>query len=210
MYIEGPSVININTFNCSGSIRSGLTQKSSRKLISYHEESRIISGILLNFSTNISIYSIGPHLIPLFSFIMAWNRARECCEKYTRGTKIVAEFLKTEGEHSGCLVTDPEPDDNHHSYVLSLPNFIHIAEHLATQSAFSVPTHIMGALDEVIKLRSECNRIHEELGTGGTAADERHKHAIDVFQDVRKILLPKSSSGTVGSGDEIRGLSGKR
>lgn len=167
----------------------------------------------MNFPTNIYIYSIGPHQIPSYLFIMAWNRAKKCCDKYTRDTKIVAEYLKEEGEDSGCHVTwlrAPEPDGNHHSCILSLPNFIHIAEHLATQSALSVPTHIMGALDEVIKLRSECNRIHKKLGTGRTAADESHEHAIKVFLKVREILLPKSSSGTVGSGDEIGRLSGKR
>lgn len=144
---------------------------------------------------------------------MAWNRAKECCEKYTRNTEIVAKFLKKEGEDFGCFeewLRPPEPDDNHHPYILSLPNFTRIAEDLATRSAFSVPTNIMVALGEVIKLRRECNRIHEGLRTERTAADESHKHAIKVFLKVREILLPKSSSGTVGSGAETQGLTGKR
>lgn len=122
---------------------------------------------------------------------MSRARANECYGQYTIDTEIVAKFLRDSGEQFACKETwlkAPEPD-----YTLFLYNFTRIAKYLAQMSAFSVPTHIMDAVDRVIRLRSECNRIHEELAPGMIEENKRHKHPIRVFQEIRKILLPKLS-----------------
>ncbi|KAG6360774.1 hypothetical protein INS49_011840 [Diaporthe citri] len=64
----------------------------------------------------------------------------------------------------------------------------------------------MDTVDRVNKLRSECNRIHEELAPERTAANESHKYPIRKFQELREILLPKSPSGSAGSSAEMQRL----
>lgn len=143
---------------------------------------------------------------------MSWKRANECRDQYTKDTKIVAIFLRDEGWNFACEKTwlqPPELDDDH-CYILSLYNFTRIADYLAQKSAFSVPTHIMDAVDRVIKLRSECNRIYEELAPQRIAANESHKYPIRKFEELRETLLPKSSSGSAGSSAGMQRLPGKR
>lgn len=129
---------------------------------------------------------------------MSRKRANECHDQYTEDTEIVAIFLKKEGKKFKCEETwleTPEPDEKHR-YTLFLYNFTRIAKYLAKMSAFSVPTHIMDAVDRVIELRSECNRIHKRLTPGMIAENKRHKYPIQVFQKIREILLPKLSAGS--------------
>lgn len=143
---------------------------------------------------------------------MSWDRAKECRDQYSKDTEIVAKFLEREGWKFKCekaWLETPEQDDKH-SYVLFLSNFTRIADYLAKENAFSVPQHIMDAVNRVIKLRSECNRIHEELAPESTAENESHKYAIRVFQEIRETLLPKLSSGSAGSSAEMQRLPGKR
>lgn len=142
---------------------------------------------------------------------MSRERANECRNQYTKDTKIVAIFLRDEGGKFACEKTwlqPPEPDDDR-CYILSLYNFTRIADYLVQKSAFSVPTHIMDAVDRVIKLRSECNRIHEKLAPEEIAANESHKYPIRKFQELRETLLPKSSSGSACSSAGMQRLPGK-
>lgn len=131
---------------------------------------------------------------------MSWDRAQECRDQYTQDTEIVAEFLKTQGGDFGCPLSwlERPAQDGKHSYTLALYNFTRIADHLAKQSDFSVPRHIMDAVDRVITLRSECNRIHQELARKSIAENESHKYPIRIFQKIRQTLLPKLSSGSAG------------
>lgn len=143
---------------------------------------------------------------------MSRERAQECWGQYTKDTEIVAIFLRDEGSKFGCPPTwleTPKPDGKH-SYILHLYNFTRIADYLVKENAFSVPQHIMDAVDRVIKLRSECNHIYEELAPERAAANERHKHPIRIFKEIRETLLPKSSSGSACPSDELQRPPGKR
>lgn len=152
------------------------------------------------YSTTSSTPGLANHTTPSSSKDI--RRAKT--EKYTEDTKFVAMWLKTEAENLPDIdyLLELHVSEDGRVYDLKLGNFVRLAERLVEESGFTVTRDVMEAIYSIIKLRKECNYIHEKEGLRTAEERQKHKYPVQVFKELAKILRPYLEGGSVSPSAE--------